>query len=190
MRFIIALILLIIVLGSAAQKDANGKPAGTQSPPSDLEAVRALHFCACRSGLPFQRTAPAWASSAKEAPAHGKAEGESARELGTPNDPNIDMPGLVAPVVVDGELHRYVYLSLKLTARRHRAAIDVARENSVSAGRLPARGARGFDCASTTIPRSWMKPASSGRLMHVCETVVGAGIVKEIEIMKPSQSGF
>jgi hypothetical protein len=149
-----------------------------------VRCIFALAVLACLAG-----SAPAWASSAKEAPAHGKAEGEVARELGAPNEPNIDMPGLVAPVVVDGELHRYVYLSLKLTVG------DIG-QRSMLLEKVPylqdafLREVHGASIAHNNDPAIVDEAGVIGRLMHVCETVVGAGIVKEIEILKPTQSGF
>jgi hypothetical protein len=127
--------------------------------------------------------APAWASSEKEAPEHGKPEGATEREIGAPNDPNIDMPGLVSPVIVDGELHRYVYLSLKLK-------LSDSGQRSMILEKIPylqdafLREVHGASIAFNNDPSIVDEAGLLKRLMQVCVRVVGAGAVKDIEIMK------
>jgi hypothetical protein len=148
-----------------------------------VRSLFALAFLLCLAG-----TDPAWASSAKKTPGHGKADAEAARELGVPSDPNIDMPGLVSPVIVDGELHRYVYLSLKLKLS------DIG-QRSTLLEKVPylqdafLREVHGASIAYNSDPSIVDEAGVLKRLMHVCEAVVGAGVVKEIEIMKAARSG-
>lgn len=149
-----------------------------------MRPIFALALLVCLVGA-----SPACASSAKKAPEHGKPESEAGREMGAPSDPNIDMPGLVSPVVVDGELHRYVYLSLKLKLS------DVG-QRPMMLKKIPylqdafLREVHGASIAHNNDPSIVDEAGVIGRLMHVCEIVVGPGVVKEIEIMKAVQSGF
>ena len=143
----------------------------------------ALAISVCVAG-----TAPAWASSGgAKAPAHGEAAGEGKRVLGQPGAPSIDMPILVAPVTVDGELHRYVYLSiaLKLT--------DVSKR-SMMLERVPylqdafLREVHGPSIAHDNDPSIVDEVALKSRLMRVGESIVGAGVIKEIEFRKTPNS--
>jgi hypothetical protein len=153
-----------------------------------------LAFCAL---FCLAAALPAFASSAKKkAPEHGKetsqpdkGEGHGKRELGAPSLPNIDMPGLVAPVVVDGELHRYVYISLNLK-------LNDAGKRSMMLEKIPylqdafLREVHLGSIAKDNDPSIVDEPGLIGRLMRVCDTVVGTGIVKEITIVRAVQSGF
>ena len=142
----------------------------------------ALAILACLSSA-----SAAWASSAKKAPEHGKSEAAQ-REIGAPNDPNIDMPGLVSPVIVDGELHRYVYLSLKLK-------LSGVGQRSMILEKIPylqdafLREVHGASIAFNNDPSIVDEAGVLKRLMQVCERVVGPGAVKEIEIMKSGRGG-
>lgn len=148
-----------------------------------MRSLVALAFLACLSSA-----ATAWASSGKEASEHGKPEAAAEREIGAPNDPNVDMPGLVSPVIVDGELHRYVYLSLKLK-------LSDTGQRSMILEKIPylqdafLREVHGASIAFNNDPSIVDEAGLLKRLMHVCESVVGAGAVKEIEIMKSGRGG-
>lgn len=143
-----------------------------------MRSFVALAFLACLSGV-----APAWASGDKETPEPAKHEGVTEREMGAPNDPNVDMPGLVSPVIVDGELHRYVYLSLKLK-------LSGTDQRSMILEKIPylqdafLREVHGGSIAFNNDPSIVDEAGVVKRLMHVCEGVVGVGPVKQIEIMK------
>lgn len=53
-------------------------------------------------------------SAAQAASAPASVEAPSGGPLAGTNKPGIDMPALIAPVTVDGELHYYVYLAIRL----------------------------------------------------------------------------
>jgi hypothetical protein len=144
--------------------------------------------------LPVAAIAPAWASGAAKSPAHGgaeaaKHEGRGEREIGAPRTPNIDMPGLVSPVVVEGELRRYVYLSLNLQLH------DIG-QRSMMLEKIPylqdafLREVHGASIANSADPSTIDEAGLIKRLLRVCDAVVGPGIVKNVEILKAAPTGF
>jgi hypothetical protein len=141
--------------------------------------------------------APAFASSAKKAAPEGGAEisdraetkEEAARRLGAPSTPNIDMPGLVAPVVVDGELKRYVYISLNLKIRDRTQRSKVLEKVPYLQDAFLREVHRG-SIAKDNDPTIVDEPALIARLMGVCDRVAGTGSVTEITIVRAIQSGF
>ena len=147
-----------------------------------MRSVVALALLVCLSSA-----TAAWASGGKTPPEHGKPEGAAEREIGAPNDPNVDMPGLVSPVIVDGELHRYVYLSLKLK-------LSDAGQRSMILEKIPylqdafLREVHAASIAFNNDPSIVDEAGVQKRLMHVCEGVVGVGPVKQIEIMKSGRA--
>ena len=151
-----------------------------------MRFLLAFALLACLAG-----TAPAWASSGSgkvEKPAEqGHVEGEAERTLGTPGEPAIDMPTLVAPMVVGGELQSYVYLSIRLKLN------DVG-QRSMMLEKVPylqdafLREVHGPSIAHNDDPSIVDEVALLARLMRVCEAVVGAGVVKEVEFKKAAPS--
>lgn len=134
----------------------------------------------------------AWASAEAEKPAKAehsdkaeKAEGEE-REIGTPRAPALDMPPLVAPVIVNGELSRYVYLSVSLK-------LNDDSQKSMMLAKVPyiqdafLREVHGASIAHDNDPSIVDEAALIARLMRVCDTVVGAGVVKTIELKNAAE---
>lgn len=119
---------------------------------------------------------------------HGEKKPEAEeREVGAPRAPQIDMPILVAPVVVNGEMHHYVYLSvtLLLTDDSHK---------SMMLDKIPylqdafLREAHGASIAYNNDPTIVDERGLIGRLLSVCEKVAGPNIVKDVTFKNAAQA--
>ncbi len=149
-----------------------------------MRFLLALAVCLCVAGV-----SPAWASSGGEekAATPSRAEGESERAPGTPGEPTIGMPTLIAPVIVNGELDHYVYLTVTLK-------LNDGNQRTMVSKKIPylqdafLREVHGPSIAHDNDPSTVDEAALLARLMRACERVVGAGIVRTIEI-KNAASG-
>ena len=92
----------------------------------------------------------------------------------------IDMPALMAPVTVNGELHYYVYLAIRL---------DLSGDNQkeLVLEKIPylqdafLREVHRQSIAVAGDPETVDGHGLTERLLAVCEKVVGPGVVTEIE---------
>ncbi len=124
----------------------------------------------------------AWASSAapKEKKTHG-AETEAPQPAG-PRVPTVAMPKLVAPVVIDGQLHHYAYLSvsLKLTDDGHKTMV---------LEKIPyLQDAFLREVHETSIvldgnPDAVDTDGLAQRLVEIAARVLGPGVVKNVEFL-------
>jgi flagellar basal body-associated protein FliL len=116
---------------------------------------------------------PVWASPGGEkATDTAKAAGEPERAIGAPRAPTLDMPPLVAPVVVNGELHRYVYLSVSLKLNDdNQKPMMLAKVPYIQDAFL--REVHGASIARDNDPAIVDEAALIARLVHACDTVVG-----------------
>ena len=146
----------------------------------------ALAICLCVAHAPA-----AWASSGhggeEKAAAQTQTEGESERAPGTPGEPTIGMPALIAPVIVNGELDHYAYLSVSLK-------LNDGNQRTMVSKKIPylqdafLREVHGPSIAHDNDPSIVDEAALIARLMRVCDKVVGAGVVKTIEIKNAAQA--
>lgn len=121
------------------------------------------------------------ASSSSHAPKKAEAEREKGSGFSGPRIPTISMPALVAPVVVNGELQHYVFLSvsLELTGDEHK---------SMMLEKVPylqdayLREVHRESVAKDNDPKVIDDEGLKGRLMRVTATVVGPNIVKAITL--------
>lgn len=121
---------------------------------------------------------PAWASGGSKTKAP-TAESEQGTAFATPRTPSIEMPILVAPVVVNGEMDHYVYLgvTLQLVDDSHKSAL---------LDKIPylqdafLREVHGPSIAHENDPSIVDEKGLIARLLAVCEKVVGANIVTGI----------
>lgn len=119
--------------------------------------------------------------SAKPAKGHGD---DAATE---PADLSLKMPRLVAPVMIKGELARYMHLdvTLKLTDRNNRKVLT---------DKVPyMQDAFVRSVHATSILRNEEAQEVDvdglrARLLAICERVAGAGLVKDIEFRDVSKS--
>lgn len=153
-----------------------------------MRVLFALAFLMCATGA-----LPAWASSAKKSPAkepseHGEAEGKEERAPGTPTEPSLEMPGLVSPVNVEGELKSYVYLRVKLK-------LNDSGQRSTLLEKVPyiqdafLRDVHGPSIALNNDPSVVDLVGLSARLLRVCDTVVGPGVIKAVDLQNATQDG-
>jgi hypothetical protein len=134
----------------------------------------ALLLLACFAGAGF-----AVASS------HAPKEKAEAREKGSgfagPRIPTVSMPVLVTPIVVNGELHHYVFLSvtLELTSDEHK---NMMLEKIPYLQDAYLREVHAATVARDNDPAVVDEEGVKGRLMRVSATVVGEGVVKAITL--------
>jgi hypothetical protein len=123
------------------------------------------------------------AASGADAP----ATAERAAGVIGPRVPTIAMPTLVAPVLVSGELHHYVFLSvtLQLTRDTHKGMMLEKIPYLQDAFLREVHGpAIVKDNDPTLIDEDGLKQ----RLLMTSATVVGAGIVNRIELKHIAQA--
>lgn len=120
-------------------------------------------------------TASGGGSKSKEAK-HEKGSGFAA-----PRVPTIYMPTLVAPVVVNGELHHYVFLSvtLELTSDQHK---NMMLEKIPYIQDAFLREVHGPVIVKDNDPTLLDEDGLKGRLLRVSTAVAGPDIVKAIEL--------
>ena len=70
-------------------------------------------------------TAVSWAAEGHDGEKKAEPAKEDVATLGAPRAPSVDMPTLVAPVIINGEMHHYVYFSvtLKLVDDNHKTEL-------------------------------------------------------------------
>jgi hypothetical protein len=140
MRFLIALIMMAIFLGSSSSQAAGGGH-GTSAPPA--EAL---------SGGPL-------AGSGKS---------------------GIDMPALMAPVTIDGELHYYVYLSIRLELSSDGQKDPVLKKIPYIQDAF-LREVHRTSIAVAGDPQTVDGRGLTDRFLGITETLLGAGVVTGIE---------
>jgi len=132
-----------------------------------------LLICLCGAGT-------AWGSSAasKEKTSHETAT-EAPQPAG-PRIPSVSMPKLVAPIVVDGQLHHYVYLSVTLQ-------LNDDGQKSMVLEKIPyLQDAFLREVHETSIvldgnPDAVDRDGLAERLGAISARVLGPGIVKNVE---------
>lgn len=127
------------------------------------------------ASLALSGAGPAWASAAKSEKAEaGKGEKP-------PADPSVSMPMLVAPVMINGQMDRYVYLGVTLILA------DEANKRMML-DKIPyiqdafLREVHGATIALGEDPDVLDEEGLQRRLLAVCAKVVGPDIVKKIEL--------
>jgi hypothetical protein len=121
---------------------------------------------------------PALASSSS----HGskdKVEREKGSGFAGPRIPTIQMPTLVTPVVIDGDLHHYVFLSitLELTSDEHK---NMMLEKIPYLQDAFLREVHAGTVAKDKDPSVLDEEGIRARLMRVSVTVIGTNVVKAI----------
>jgi flagellar basal body-associated protein FliL len=121
------------------------------------------------------------ASSSSHAPKKPEAEREKGSGFAGPRIPTISMPALVTPVVVNGALERYVFLSLtlELTSDEHK---NMMLEKIPYLQDAYLREVHRASVAKDNDPNLLDEEGLKDRLMRVSATVVGPGIVKAITL--------
>lgn len=119
------------------------------------------------------------------ASSHAPKEKTETRQKGSgfagPRIPTISMPALVTPVVVNGELDHYVFLSvtLELTSDEHK---NLMLEKIPYLQDAYLREVHATTVALDNNPALIDEEGLRGRLMRVSATVVGPDIVKAITL--------
>jgi hypothetical protein len=114
-----------------------------------------------------------------------KPKDDAPREKGSgfagPRIPTISMPVLVTPVIVNGELHHYVFLSvtLELTSDEHK---PLMLEKIPYLQDAYLREVHGATVARDNDPALIDEAGVKDRLMKVSATVVGPSVVKTITL--------
>ena len=114
---------------------------------------------------------------------HGaKKPKEESAEIGVPRAPSVSMPKLVAPVIIDGELHRYAYLGITLL-------LEEGADRNKMLERIPyiqdafLREVHGGNSIARNNDPSLLDiEALALRLTRVAAAIVGPNIVKNVEI--------
>jgi flagellar basal body-associated protein FliL len=121
------------------------------------------------------------ASSSSHAPKKPEAEREKGSGFAGPRIPTISMPALVTPVVVNGALEHYVFLSLtlELTSDEHK---NMMLEKIPYLQDAYLREVHRASVAKDNDPKVIDEEGLKDRLMRVSATVVGPGIVKAITL--------
>jgi hypothetical protein len=139
-----------------------------------LTATLVLLVCLCG--------APVWAGG------HGAKKAQAEGAFAGPRIPTISMPTLVAPMIVDGALHNYVFLSvtLELTDDNHKSRmlqkIPYLQDAFV-------REVHGASIAKNNDPALIDDEGLKARLLRASATVVGPNVVKAIELRKAAHVG-
>ena len=125
------------------------------------------------------------ASSESHAPK--KPDAAEEQTIGAPRTPSIDMPILVAPVVVNGEMHHYVYLgvTLQLADDNHKSELL---EKIPYLQDAFLREVHGPSIAYNNDPSIVDEKALVARLLRVCEKVAGPNLVKDIAFRNAAQA--
>lgn len=122
-----------------------------------------------------------FASAAGPAPKKPEAERAKGSGFAGPRIPTISMPTLVTPVVVNGELQHYVFLSitLELTSDAHKnMMLEKIPYLQDAYLREVHRASVAKDDDPTVIDEAGLKD----RLMSVSATVVGPNVVKLVTL--------
>jgi flagellar basal body-associated protein FliL len=121
------------------------------------------------------------ASSSSHAPKKPEAEREKGSGFAGPRIPTISMPALVTPVVVNGALEHYVFLSLtlELTGDEHK---NMMLEKIPYLQDAYLREVHRASVAKDNDPKVIDEEGLKVRLMRVSATVVGPDIVKAITL--------
>ncbi|MBL9096104.1 MAG: hypothetical protein JNK07_04190 [Alphaproteobacteria bacterium] len=122
---------------------------------------------------------------------HG-AKKEPEREKGSgfmgPRVPTLSMPVLVAPVVVNGELHHYVFLSvtLELSGDEHK---DMMLEKIPYLQDAFLRDVHRATITREAEPTLVDEDGLKARLIKVSDATVGPGIVKAVQLLNAERAG-
>lgn len=112
--------------------------------------------------------------------ASGGGSSKSEKAARAPAAPSVNMPMLVAPVVVKGQLHRYVYFNVTLILpddSGKRAVMD----------KIPyiqdafLRDVHRQSIVLGDDPEAIDNEGLGARLLAICTRIVGAGIVKNVD---------
>lgn len=122
---------------------------------------------------------------------HG-AKKKPEREKGSgfmgPRVPTVSMPILVAPVVVNGELRHYVFLSvtLELSGDEHK---DMMLEKIPYLQDAFLRDVHRASVAREAEPTLVDEDGLKARLIKVSDATVGPGIVKAVQLLNAERAG-
>ena len=125
-------------------------------------------------------------ASSSHAPKKPEAEREKGSGFAGPRIPTISMPALVAPVVVNGELEHYVFLSvtLELTSDEHKTTML---EKIPYLQDAYLREVHRASVAKDNDPKVIDEDGLKERLMRVSATVGGPNIVKAVGLRNAVQ---
>lgn len=138
-------------------------------------AARAVLIAA---SLALASAGPAFASSAAKSEKKEEGEGEGEKK---PAVPTVNMPMLVAPVMVNGLMARYVYLSVTLV-------LGDESNKRMMLDKIPyiqdafLREVHGATIALGEDPNVLDEAGLQSRLLATCNKVVGPDIVKKVEL--------
>ena len=149
------------------------RPARTQIPRSEVKRV-------ARATLAFAVLLGLMSASVRASEHAAEPEGEAPREIGTPGVPTIDMPPLIAPVIVNGELAHYVHfsVSLKLTSDDQKTLV-LKKVPYLQDAFL--REVHGPSIALDNNPEIVDEKGLLARLMAVGAKILGPDVLKTIE---------
>jgi flagellar basal body-associated protein FliL len=138
----------------------------------------AVVLAAC---LAFACTGPAWASAEAKTEKAGEGKAGEGKGEKPPAVPSVSMPMLVAPVMVNGQMARYVYLGVTLM-------LGDESNKRVMLDKIPyiqdafLREVHGATIALGEDPDVLDEEGLQRRLLAVCAKIVGPDIVKKIEL--------
>src|SRR6185295_3395074 len=136
-----------------------------------------MRFLTALTLLGLLLAAPASLASSES---HSEKKPDAAEEktIGAPRTPSVDMPILVAPVVVNGEMDHYVYLgvTLQLVDDTHKSEL-LEKIPYLQDAFLPE--VHGASIAYNNDPSIVDERGLVARLLRRCEQVAGANIVKD-----------
>ena len=126
---------------------------------------------------------PAVAGGGSSKPSKGHGAGDEAG----PSEPKLKMPRLVAPMIVKGEMVRYVHfdVTLKLPDTTNRKAL---------LDRVPyiqdafVRSVHATSILKNEETQEFDVDGLRSRLLAICDRLAGAGLVKDIEFRDVSKS--
>ena len=111
---------------------------------------------------------------------------KSPPNVGTPTEPAVQMPILVAPVIIDGRLVRYAYLSVTLLLPDDSNKLMLL-EKIPYIQEAFLREVHGLPIVLGNDPNSLDELGLGGRLLSLCEGIVGPGIVKKVAFRDSSK---
>ncbi len=103
-----------------------------------------------------------------------------------PSVPSVQMPMLVAPLVIDGQLTRYVYLSVMLILPDDSNKLMLLEKIPYLQDAF-LREVHGAPIALNNDPNILDEAGLGDRLLSVCAGIVGAGIVKKVDLHDSSK---
>ena len=100
---------------------------------------------------------------------------------------SVEMPYLIAPVIVDGQLYANAYVSSKIVATSPAATI-VVRDKLPFIQDAYVRQVNGVPVGRASDPKTVDIPALTARLLAEAKRVVGANYIDSVEIIRVQMS--